>query len=70
MIHLTIYRPERIEWVAPYLLYFHGDGFCLGNAGYIHHHAAQYAEGAQCAVVFVQYRTSDAAPFPTPFQDC
>lgn len=70
MIRLTVYRPENIEWAAPCLVYFHGGGFYLGGAGYIHRHAAQYAEGARCMVVFVHYRTSDAAPFPTPFQDC
>lgn len=69
-ISLTIYRPETLDWVAPCLIYFHGGGFCLGDAGYIHRYAAQYAEGVRCMVVFVHYRTSDVAPFPTPFQDC
>ena len=70
MIRLTIYRPEALTWAAPCLVYFHGGGFCLEDAGYIHRYAAQYAEGAQCMVVLVHYRTSDIAPFPTPFQDC
>jgi len=42
----------------------------MGDAGYIHLLAVQYAQGAQCMVVFVHYRTSDVAPFPVPFQDC
>ena len=70
MIRLTIYRPEALDWAAPCLVYFHGGGFCLEGAGYIHRYAAKYAEGARCMVVFVHYRTSDTAPFPTPFQDC
>ncbi len=70
LIRLTTYRPEALDWAAPCLVYFHGGGFCLGDAGYIHRYASQYAEGAQCMVVFVHYRTSDIAPFPTPFQDC
>ena len=69
-IHLTIYRPEALDRAAPCLVYFHGGGFCLEDAGYIHRYAAQYAEGAQCMVVFVHYHTSDAVPFPVPFQDC
>ena len=69
-IRLTIYRPEALDWAAPCLVYFHGGGFCLEDAGYIHRYAAQYAEGARCMVVFVHYRTSDTAPFPAPFQDC
>lgn len=70
MIRLTIYRPKEIEGTAPCLVYFHGGGFCLRDAGYIHHYAVQYAQGAPCVVVFVHYRTADLAPFPAPFQDC
>lgn len=69
-IRLTVYRPEDIPRTAPCLVYFHGGGFCLRDAGYLHRYAAQYAQGARCMVVFVHYRTSDAAPFPAPFQDC
>ena len=69
-IRLTVYRPDSIEGSAPCLVYFHGGGFCLEDAGYLHRYAAQYADGARCLVVFVHYRTSDAAPFPVPFQDC
>ncbi len=69
-VPLTLYRPEGLDWAAPCLVYFHGGGFCLGDAGYIHRYAARYAQGAQCMVVFVHYRTSDTAPFPAPFWDC
>jgi len=69
-VRLTIYRPKDLDWAAPCLVYFHGGGFCMGDPGYIHQLAVQYAQGAQCMVVFVHYRTSDIAPFPVPFQDC
>ena len=69
-VPLTLYRPEGLDWAAPCLVYFHGGGFCLGDAGYIHRYAARYAQGAQCMVVFVHYRTSGTAPFPAPFWDC
>ncbi len=69
-VRLTIYRPEGLDWAAPCLVYFHGGGFCVRDVGYIHRYAAQYAQGARCVVVFVHYRTADAAPFPTPFEDC
>jgi len=69
-IRLTIYRSEGLDWGAPCLIYFHGGGFCVRDAGYIHRYAAQYAQGAQCVVVFVHYRTADIAPFPAPFEDC
>lgn len=69
-VRLTIYHPEGVEWAAPCLVYFHGGGFCFRDAGYIHRYAAQYAQGAECVVMFVHYRTSDTAPFPAPFEDC
>lgn len=69
-IRLTVYRPEAVDQALPCLVYFHGGGFCFRDAGYIHRYVAQYAQGAQCAVVFVHYRTSDIAPFSTPFEDC
>ena len=69
-VRLTRYRPKGLDWAAPCLVYFHGGGFCLGDAGYIRRYAARYAEGAGCEVVFVHYRTADIAPFPTPFEDC
>ena len=69
-IRLTIYRPMDIKGTAPCLVYFHGGGFCLGDAAYIHRYAAQYAQGAGCAVIFVHYRTAAIVPFPAPFEDC
>lgn len=69
-VRLTRYRPVGLDWAAPCLVYFHGGGFCMRDAGYIHRYAARYAEGAQCEVVFVHYRTADTAPFPAPFEDC
>ena len=69
-VRLTRYRPKGLDWAAPCLAYFHGGGFCMRDAGYIHRYAARYAEGAGCEVVFVHYRTADIAPFPMPFEDC
>lgn len=69
-VRLTRYRPKGLDWAAPCLVYFHGGGFCLRDARYIHRYAARYAEGTRCEVVFVHYRTADIAPFPAPFEDC
>lgn len=69
-IQLTIYRPETMKNDMPCLVYFHGGGFCLEDAPYIHEHMAKYAAKAECTVVFVQYRTSEKHPFPIPFADC
>ena len=69
-VPLTVYRPKNLGQDAPCLVYFHGGGFCMGDQGYIHRYAAQYAREAGGVVVFVHYRTADIAPFPTPFEDC
>ncbi len=79
---LTVYEPEKDKPENPHgassgengglpcLVYFHGGGFCIGDAGYIHRNGMDYARQASCKVVMVHYRTSDRFPFPTPFQDC
>ncbi len=69
-IKLTIYKPETLIENMPCLLYCHGGGFFFEDSSYIHDIVAHYAKEAQCQVVFVHYRTSDVAPFPTPFLDC
>ena len=69
-IRLTIYRPEAMENNMPCLVYFHGGGFCLEDAPYIHEHMGKYAAKAECTVIFVHYRTSEKYPFPIPFTDC
>ncbi len=69
-IKMTMYRPESLDEPLPCLVYFHGGGFCLEDAPYIHEHMIQYAVKAKCQVVFVHYRTSDRYPFPMPFTDC
>ena len=69
-IRLTVYRPVSVKNMLPCLVYFHGGGFCLEDAPYIHEHMGKYAEKAECTVVFVHYRTSEQHPFPIPFTDC
>lgn len=66
-LQLTMYQPQSAGQTASCPVYFHGGGFCVRDAGYIHRYAAQYAQGVQCKVVFVHYRTADEAPFPV---DC
>lgn len=69
-IRLTVYRPEEKREDLPCLVYFHGGGFCLEAAPYLHGHMETYAAKAACMVVLVHYRTSDRRPFPIPFADC
>lgn len=69
-LRLTLYMPEAVKEALPCLVYFHGGGFCLEDAPYIHATAAEYAKLAECMVALVHYRTSDQYPFPVPFLDC
>lgn len=69
-IPLSIYKPKDMNENIPCLIYFHGGGFLLKDARYIHRHVCEYARKAKCMVVFVHYRTSDEYPFPIPFDDC
>ena len=69
-IRLTFYQPEDLKGNIPCLVYFHGGGFCLRDAPYIHGIAAEYARKGRCMTVLVHYRTSDRHPFPVPFRDC
>lgn len=69
-ITLSIYKEENKKEKSPCLVYFHGGGFFLKDAPYIHKIVMQYALHAKCTVVFVHYRTSDKYPFPIPFYDC
>lgn len=69
-LKFTLYKPEKLADSIPCFIYFHGGGFCLEDAPYIHANVAEYAKRAKCMVAFLHYRTSDRYPFPVPFQDC
>lgn len=69
-IRLTLYTPDKAATAMPCLVYFHGGGFALADAGYIHEYMGLYSKKVNCKIVFVHYRTSDRHPFPVPFLDC
>lgn len=54
-LKFTLYKPEKLADSIPCLIYFHGGGFCLEDAPYIHANVAEYAKRAKCMVAFLHY---------------
>ena len=69
-IPITIIKPEKLKNNAPALVYFHGGAFIFSYSPQHFINAVQYAEEAQCCVVFVKYRLSPKHAFPAAFNDC
>jgi acetyl esterase len=70
VVDVRMYTPSGMKEPSPALLYIHGGGF-LHRASVMYHAISwRYAVGAQCKVVFVDYRTAEEYPFPTSLEDC
>lgn len=69
-IRALLYSPKDIDENAPCLIYYHGGGFVLPAAPYHFSLAKEYAERANCKVLFVDYRLAPKHPFPTAPEDC
>lgn len=64
-----LYRSGVTE-KPPVLLYLHGGGFVLGGLDSHDDVCAEICDGADVAVVAVQYRLAPEHPFPAAFEDC
>lgn len=64
-----LYRSGATE-KPPVLLYLHGGGFVLGGLDSYDDVCAEICDGADVAVVAVQYRLAPEHPFPAAFGDC
>ncbi|MCX4509698.1 alpha/beta hydrolase [Streptomyces sp. NBC_01619] len=63
-----IVKPVGGEDVLPVVLYVHGGGWVLGNAGTHDRLVRELAVGAQAAVVFVEYDRSPEAKYPVAIE--
>jgi acetyl esterase/lipase len=67
-VRVRIVRPVRAPNVLPVVLYVHGGGWILGNAGTHDRLVRELAVGAQAAVVFVEYDRSPEARHPVAIE--
>lgn len=63
-ISIRIIRPEKNKAALPCAMYFHGGGWILGNKNTHDRLVREIANGANCAVVFVNYAPSPEAQYP------
>jgi acetyl esterase len=67
-VRVRIVRPQGVEGTLPVILYMHGGGWVLGNAGTHDRLVRELACGAGAAVVFVEYDRSPEAHYPVAIE--
>lgn len=67
-VRVRIVTPAGAARPLPPLLYLHGGGWVLGNAGTHDRLVRELAVGAQAAVVFVEYDRSPEAQYPVAIE--
>jgi acetyl esterase len=67
-VRVRIVRPPETEGQLPVILYMHGGGWVLGNAGTHDRLVRELAVGTGAAVVFVEYDRSPEAHYPVAIE--
>jgi acetyl esterase len=67
-VHVRIVRPVGATTPLPTVLYVHGGGWVLGNAGTHDRLVRELAVGANAALVFVEYDRSPEAQYPVAIE--
>ncbi|MGK4579541.1 alpha/beta hydrolase [Kitasatospora sp. HPMI-4] len=67
-VKVRIVRPVDAQGVLPVVLYVHGGGWILGNAGTHDRLVRELAVGVNAAVVFVEYDRSPEARYPVAIE--
>src|SRR5204863_3660618 len=67
-VPVRIVKPGGATGPLPAVLYLHGGGWVLGNAGTHDRLVRELAVGANAAVVFVEYDRSPEAHFPVAIE--
>ena len=64
------YCPKNVGDKAPCLVYYHGGGFVFPASPHHYSLAKEYAQRADCKVLFVDYRLAPKYTFPVAPEDC
>jgi acetyl esterase/lipase len=67
-VRVRIVKPPGADGVLPAILYVHGGGWILGNAGTHDRLVRELAVGVRAAVVFVEYDRSPEARYPVAIE--
>ena len=67
-VHVRIVRPQGASGTLPVVVYMHGGGWILGNAGTHDRLVRELAVGARAAVAFVEYTPSPEARYPVAIE--
>ncbi|MCA2223336.1 alpha/beta hydrolase [Nonomuraea aurantiaca] len=67
-VRVRIVKPPGTTGTLPVVLYVHGGGWILGNAGTHDRLVRELAVGAKAAVVFVEYERSPEARYPVAIE--
>jgi acetyl esterase len=67
-VKVRIVRPKNTGAVLPPVLYIHGGGWILGNAGTHDRLVRELAVGAEAEIVFVEYDRSPEARYPVAIE--
>lgn len=67
-VRVRIVRPEGATGTLPVILYMHGGGWVLGNAGTHDRLVRELAVGVNAAVAFVEYDRSPEARYPVAIE--
>jgi acetyl esterase len=67
-VRVRVVKPVGASGPLPTVLYIHGGGWILGNAGTHDRLVRELAVGADAAVVFVEYNRSPEAQYPVAIE--
>jgi acetyl esterase/lipase len=67
-VRVRIVRPQGARGTLPVIVYMHGGGWILGNAGTHDRLVRELAVGARAALAFVEYPNSPEAHYPTAIE--
>ena len=68
-VSIRIIRPKETTEALPAIMYFHGGGWVLGDKETHDRLVREIANGANAAVVFVDYTRSPEAQYPTAIEE-